>query len=272
MVAKFLTNLKQDARVYRKSLLIQLRSAAALRGAFIAQIAVMILNNIGIIAAWLFLFNRFGTINGWSGKELIALQGINMLIFGIMMLLSVGIVDLPRHVDQGSFDTFLTRPSSVLSQIASSNIDVTTIGDTLLGIVLTGWYLTQVDLQVASLVLFVVSMVVGCVIFWTFAILLPNILAFYVFDSERLTRYVAYVFLDGAIYPTGVLTGVLRTILLTVFPALLVGAVQVDLLRGLHWWQVGAGAIVAAIWLPCALWLFRRSVRRYESANLVGAR
>ena len=271
-MGKLFLHAKHDARTYRKGLLIQLRAAAALRGAFMAQIAVMILNNIGIIAAWLFLFDRFGTINGWSGKELIALQGINMLIFGVMMLLSVGIVDLPRHVDQGSFDTFLTRPSSVLSQVASSNIDVTTIGDTILGVILTVWYLTQVDLHLASFMLFLISMMIGCVIFWTFAILLPNILAFYVFDSERLTRYVAYVFLDGAIYPTGVLTGVLRTILLTAFPALLVGAVQVDLLRGLHWWQVGAGAIVAAIWLPFALWLFRRSVKRYESANLVGAR
>lgn len=271
-MAKFFTNFMHDVRVYRKSLFVQLRASAALRAAFIVQIVFMVINNIGIIAAWLFLFSRFGTINGWSGKELIALQAINMLIFGVMMFLSVGIVDLPRHVDQGSFDTFLTRPSSVLSQVASSNIDVTTIGDTILGVILTAWYLTQVDLQLASFMLFLVSMMIGCVIFWTFAILLPNILAFYVFDSERLTRYVAYVFLDGAIYPTGVLTGVLRTILLTVFPALLVGAVQVDLLRGLHWWQVGAGAIVAAIWLPFALWLFRRSVRRYESANLVGAR
>jgi ABC-2 type transport system permease protein len=258
--------------VYRKNLAVQGKAAAALRGAFLAQVIGMVLNNVGITVAWLLLFSRFGTINGWSGQELIGLQGINMLIFGIVMTTNSGLMDLPRYVDQGSFDTFLTKPSSVLSQVAASKIDVTTVGDMLLGIVLTGWYIVHIGPTANALLLFLIVSLAACVLFWCFAILLPNILAFYLFDSERLCRYIGYVFLDSGLYPTGVLTGVLRTILLTAFPALFVGAVQIDILRGLHWWQVALGVVMAAIWLPLCLWLFRRAIRRYESANLVGAR
>jgi len=271
-VVRLLQNIRHDIRVYRLTLGMQFRAAATLRAAFVIQIVGMMLNNSALIIAWLFLFNRFGTINGWSASELVGLQGINMLVFGMVMLLSVGILDLPRHVDQGSFDSFLTRPSSLLTQLASSNVDVSTIGDFLMGLGLTIWYIAHAHANATAIILFLALMLIGSVIFWSFTVLLPNLLAFYMFDSERLSRYFGFVFLDTSMYPTGVLTGSLRTVLLTAVPGLFVGAVQVDVLRGLHWSLVLLGLIVMALWLAFSLWLFRRAVRKYESANLVGAR
>lgn len=272
MVAKFLRNIRHDFRVYRQNIGTQLRAAAILRGAFSIQVLGMVVNNAALTTAWLLLFTRFGTINGWSGYELVGLQGVNMLVFGIVMTLSVGMMDLPMHVDQGSFDGYITKPSSVLGQVASSNIDVSTIGDMLLGIVLTVWYIFHAHASLESVGLFLVIMTVACILLWCFSLVLPNLLAFYVYDSDRLARYFGYVFLDTGLYPTGVLTGALRTVLLTVVPGLFIGAVQIDILRGLHWWLAGLGIVVAVFWLTCSLWLFRRSLRRYESANLVGAR
>ena len=97
-------------------------------------------------------------------------------------------------------------------------------------------------------------------------------LAFYVFDSERLNRYAASAIMDSSNYPTGILTGLLRAFLLVPFPALLISAVPLDVLRGKHWELAGVSVLVAAFWLAVSLWLFRRALRRYESANLVGSR
>ena len=264
--------LLDDFRYYRRSLGVQFRAAASLRGAFLLQVFGMIVNNIALLAAWIFLFVHFGSINGWTAAELIGVQGINMIVFGLLMLTNTGLMDLPRHVDQGSFDNFLTRPISILGQISSSNIDVTAIGDISLGVVLTAWYILHARVGPSALLLFGLALVAGCVLFWCFALLLPNLLAFYMFDGERVSRYLSFVFLDGGLYPTGVLTGPLRTILLTVFPSLFIGAVQLDVLRGLHLWLVLLGVVIAVIWLRISLWLFNRSLRRYESANLTGAR
>lgn len=271
-MGKLLQNIRHDLRVYRLSLATQFRAAATLRTAFVVEIVGMMLNNSALIIAWLFLFNRFGTINGWSAYELVGLQGVNMLVFGIVMLLSVGILDLPRHVDQGSFDGFLTKPSSLLTQLASSNVDVSTIGDFVMGLGLTVWYIIHAHAGIMAIILFMAVMLIGCVLFWSFTVLLPNLLAFYLFDSERLSRYFGFVFLDSSMYPTGVLAGPLRAILLTAVPGLFIGAVQVDVLRGLHWSLVLLGLGVMIMWLAFSLWLFRRAVRKYESANLVGAR
>ncbi len=271
-MAKSWDNFRHDLRVYRKSLGVQLRAAAALRGAFVMQIVGMVLNNAGFIVAWSFFFDKFGTINGWSVHELIGLNGIMMLVFGLMMFASAGLLDLPTHVDQGSFDSFLVRPSSLLGQLASSNIDVTNIGDISMGAVLTAWYIAASHIGLVATATFILMFIIGCVVFWSCAILLPNVLAFYMFDSERLVRYVAYIFMDGGLYPTGILRGVLRLVLLTVVPSLFIGAVQVDMIKQFNLRMVGLGALVATLWLLFVLWLFRRAVRRYESANLIGAR
>jgi ABC-2 type transport system permease protein len=265
-------DIRHTLKIYVSSWKLQLRAAAALRGAFWMQIIGMVINNTALLVAWLFMFHHFGTIHGWSIKEMIGMQGINMIVFGIVMLSSAGIMDLPRHVDRGSFDGMLVKPQPVLFQLGSSNIDVTTIGDFALGLLLTGWYVAVSPLTIGSLLLFLGAMFIGLIVLWCLMILLPNVLAFYVYDSETLNRNLGFMFLDSGLYPTGVLSGTLRTLLLTVFPGLLIGAVQVEVLRRFDWQEVAIGAVVALLWLVFSLWLFKRSIRRYESSNLVGAR
>ena len=111
-MAKLWSRLCHDLRVYRLSMRVQLRAAMMLRGAFITQILGMIFNNICFLGAWLFFFDHFGTINGWSADHFIGMAGIQFFVFGIVCFLTVGIVDLPRYVDTGSLDTFLTKPTS----------------------------------------------------------------------------------------------------------------------------------------------------------------
>ncbi len=263
---------KRDLAVYWHALSLQIRGAISLRGAFALQIVGMILNNAAITVAWLFLFQRFGVINGWHAQELIGFEGMNMVVFGIVMIFSVGILDLPRHVDRGSLDSMLTKPTPLLLQLASSNVDPTTFGDLLLGLGLVTWYITISNLSIAKALVFAASLFVGLVIFWCFVVLIPGIIAFYVFDSEQLSRMAGTAVLDSGLYPTGILTGGLRWFLLTIVPGLFIGAVQLNVLHRFDWITVILGVIVASFWLIFSLWLFRRSVRRYESANLVGAR
>lgn len=272
MAAKFLRNLRHDIRVYVASLKVQFKAAAVLRGAFLAQVLGMILNNLALMASWFFFFDHFGTIQGWGVADFVAMQGVAMVVYGAILFSCVGLLDLPHHVDTGSFDSFLTKPVSVLGQLGSSKTDLTTLGDMILGVGIIGWYVAYANASLAAMALFLVSVVVAVIVFWCFAMLLPFTLAFYVFDSERLSRYFGVIFMDAMNYPGGLLSGALRTVLLIGLPALLVGVVPVDVLRGLHWEWVGFGVLVASFWLTISLWVFRRALRRYESANLVGAR
>jgi ABC-2 type transport system permease protein len=270
MVVK-LANIRHDLRMFWLSWRIQFKGATKQRGAFVLQVVGMIINNIGLTLAWWFLFNHFGSINGWNGADLIGVQGVNMFIFGIIMLFNAGLYELPRHVDQGTFDTFITKPAGLLPQLASSAIEVSAIGDLALGIVLVVWYAVYIHASLLAIGLFLLACVLGLLLFWCFT-LMPFLLAFYMFDSDRVSRNIAYFYLDSGLYPSGVLSGGLRTALLTVFPGLFIGAVPLNVLRGIGWEVLALGVIVAAVWLVITLWAFRRAITKYESANLVGAR
>jgi ABC-2 type transport system permease protein len=202
---------------------------------------------------------------------LLAIQGVNMRLLGVVLLINAGIPELSRFVANRTFDTFLPKPASVFAQVASSRIEIAALGDILLGLVLIIGYgvITQVDLLAVAL--FLVALAVGMVLMYCFT-LMPFILAFYIFDADKVARAAAFFFLDSGLYPTGVIGGKLRLVLLTVWPGLFIGAVPADVLRGLHWEWVLVGLVVAAVWLTIALWLFHKSLRKYESANLVGAR
>lgn len=263
---------RQDLRVYWHSLRLQIRAAMALRGAFFVQIGGMVVNNTALIVAWLFLFEQFGTINGWQARELIGMMGIGMLVFGVVMFLSQGIQDLPRHVDRGSLDGMLTKPSPVLMQLAGNRVDATVFGDFAMGLGITVWYFAVSDVSLAEASVFLLSLAIAVVIFWCFVILLPSLLAFYIFDAERVARNIGSFFMDAAIYPTGVLSGGLRVFLLTVLPGLFMASVPLEVLFRFGWQTVLFGAIVAAFWLGVSLWLFKRALRRYESSNLISAR
>jgi ABC-2 type transport system permease protein len=264
-------NMRHDLRMYWLSWRVQFKAQAALRAAFMVQIVGMMLNNIGLMAAWLFLFERFGTINGWDTADFIGVQGINMVIFGITILFSAGLPELPRYIDQGAFDTFLTKPSSILLQIMSSRIEIATMGDVLLGVGLIVWYIFAAGVSGLAIAMFLCAVVIGIILMWCFT-LLPFLLAFYLFDSNKTARNIAFFYLDVGIYPTGVLSGGLRTFFLTAFPGMFIGVVPLEVLRDMRWEYLALGFVVASAWLVVSLWLFRRSLKRYESANLVGAR
>lgn len=272
MGAKILINLRHDIRVYFASLKVQFKAAAVLRGAFTAQVIGMILNNLALMAAWYFFFYRFGTVHGWGVADFIAMQAMAMIVFGVIIFSWSGMMELPRHVDTGSFDGFLTKPASVMGQVGSSAIDITTIGDVSLGLGLIIWYVLQSSAGLLTVAMLFLTFLIAMLVFWCFVMVLPYVLAFYFFDSERLSRYFGIIFLDAMNYPGGVLTGVLRNVFLIAVPALLVGVVPVDVIRGLRWEWVGYGALVAVGWYIFTVWIFKRALRRYESANLVGAR
>ena len=270
-MAKWVKNARHDLRMYWLSWRTHFLGATKLRASFVLQIIGMMVNNLGLLAAWLFLFGTFGTINGWSGLDYMGMQGVAMFVFGVLMVFAYGLTELPRYVDQGSFDTFLTKPASVLSQVASSMIEVSTIGDIILGAILLGIYMVVAQVSLAAMGMFIIALAIAIVLLFCFT-LLPYLLAFYMFDSDKVARSIGMLFVDMGVYPTGVISGGLRTVLLTAFPGLFAFVIPLNVLRGLEWEYLLLGAVVAAFWLVVTLWLFRKSLRRYESANLIGAR
>ena len=106
-----------------------LTAAMALRTAFVMQVVGMMVNNSFLLMVWVFFFQSFGRINGWSVTEYIGMLGINTAGFGIAMSVFYGSAMLPRLVDNGSFDSLLLSPRRLYFRILTSALNMSAVGD-----------------------------------------------------------------------------------------------------------------------------------------------
>src|SRR5688500_9897809 len=110
-----------------------LRASVALRGAFVAQVALMALNNLFFFSTWWILFERFGDVRGWRMPDMLALYGVSATGFGVAAALCGGMFELSRLIAEGELDALLTQPKSVLLRAIASRSRASGWGDVLSG-------------------------------------------------------------------------------------------------------------------------------------------
>src|SRR4030095_209154 len=91
-----------------------MKSAVALRGAFLMQTFFMALNNFTFFVFWWALMRRVTTLRGWGLGDIQVLFGVVAAAGGLAVSLAGGVRHLGRFIDDGHLDTLLTQPKSVL--------------------------------------------------------------------------------------------------------------------------------------------------------------
>src|SRR5688572_15058591 len=177
---------RRNLGCYGSLLAMQVKTVLARPWAFIVEFVLVAAYDLGMAAAWLWFFKVFGVVKGWEGRDYIGAFGISMLVFGIGMMFSAGVTQLPRLVDDGALDHMFTKPVPMLIQLAAYRFDSTAITDTVMGAAVICWYVLTEPITLAEAGVAMVAIGVALVIYWCFAILLPNLLPFYMRGSDRL--------------------------------------------------------------------------------------
>lgn len=242
-----------------------------LRGAFLLQVFGMFLNDFAFVLVWIFFFKAFGTINGWSTNETIALEGFVALVFGFCFAFGGGVRTLPRRINNGSFDNFLLSPRSLYMRIATSAMDTSAIGDIIFGIALLVLYVLLARLSFLQ-VLVLASLAVPAALVFINVALMSSMVGFLMPDAERLSRSIFEIFFSPSMYPAALYQGVMRFIFFFGIPALAIGGIPVEVVRDINpVWYVLIW-LVAIFWTLVANLTLSTAVKRYESGNLIGSR
>lgn len=89
------------------------------------------------IAVIYFTLLKFDTLNGWNLYEMLFLNSLLYVTYGILIIFFTGLRDFGRTVRNGNFDRYILRPRGLLFQIIFANADwFAAIGHGGLGIVL----------------------------------------------------------------------------------------------------------------------------------------
>jgi ABC-2 type transport system permease protein len=245
-----------------------LRASFALRGAFLLQAAFMVGNNLAFFTTWWLLFGRFKEIGGWRLIDMVTLFGVVASGFGLSVTLGGGARRIARMVADGELDPLLVQPKPVLLHAVGSASFASGWGDFATGI---GMLYLAGKLAPAFLPFVILAVVASAVTFTAVGVVYQS-LAFWLGDTEQLSRQLWEFTLNFALYPRPLFSGEVSFLLYTLLPAGFVGFLPVEVVREPSARVCLAAVAGAVMWWGLASAVFALGVRRYESGNRFGAR
>lgn len=245
-----------------------IRASISVRGAFLLESTLMIANNLVFLLMWWIFFRQFKEIDGWTMRDMIALNAIGMGAYGLMQICFGGVKQLSRIILSGDLDPFMTQPKNLLIHLISSRSFSKGWGH----LMTTAILLMLGDLTTFSVLsLVALSMISGCLVFTSISIIAHS-LVFWLGSVESVSRkYCDSLFLF-ALYPTNIYSGFLQFIMFTLIPAGIIGYIPVELLRNFSWAKLAILLSSSITFFILAFAVFHLGLKRYESGNQFGMR
>lgn len=217
----------------------------------------------------LLMLDRFGSIGGWTGSQILLLYAMALLSFGLTELLARGFDYLPSLVRDGALDRVLLRPRSIFLQALTLRFHLNRLvrvitGGVLFGVTLAaqGVALRASDVVLLSLALF------GGILVYTGIFLINSSISIFTVSPVELN-----IFTNGsyqvAKVPPQYLPGWLRSLFTMVMPMFLFTYYPAASVCG--WdepYVIGwlALPVCAAFFAVCVL-VFRLALRHYKSTG-----
>ncbi len=208
-----------DIRLYFRFVSYSLLSQMQYRASFIMMsMGNFIITLIEFLGVWV-LFDRFGTIGGWTLPEVALFYGIVHLAFALSEAWSRGFDTFGRQVQSGEFDRFLLRPRSIALQMLGQEFQLMRVGRALQGLLVLGWAIRSLGIEwtVAKLLLLIGSIIGGCLLFSGLFVLQAT-MCFWTVETVQLANTVTNGGVQTAQYPLSVYSKGLRNFFIFIIP------------------------------------------------------
>ena len=89
-------------------------------------------------------------------------------------------------------------------------------------------------------------------------------------EGENVSQGIYGTFLSASIYHGGSFTGILRIVFVFIIPALLLGAIPVEILKDISLHNILFITLLSILWFILSVLFFYKSLKKYESNNFFG--
>lgn len=243
-----------------------LKSAWQYKLSFIFQISMMVINDLFLLVIWVFFFDRFPSLNGWSFEDTQKLFAMHALAFTFVMFIFGGVLDMARSIEEGSIDQFLTQPRSLLWRIYTNGFRLNVLGD---GVFALGM-LAYISLNYGWSNLFFIPV---AAMFEAWGVLvITSLVQSFGFWLKRFggASFQYFWALEApSLYPQNSFVGGMRVLLLTLVPALWVVGIPYSFVSEHSFLMLGVVAVFNVVVTVIMLAVFRKGLRNYGSGNLI---
>ncbi|MEN8171256.1 MAG: ABC-2 family transporter protein [Chloroflexota bacterium] len=208
--------------IYRRLLGAQVRGQMQYRASFFFEFFGAILITLFEYASLALVFDRFGSLQGWSLGEVAFLYGLSEISFGVMNLLFGGFDPgtFGIEIRRGTFDQYLLRPINITLQVLSSRFVLRRIGKigVGLGIFITALNMTSIHWNIAKII-YLPMVVLGITFFFGSLFMVGSTITFWTVESIEVINIFTYGGSFMISHPMHIYPNWLRRIFTYVIPA-----------------------------------------------------
>jgi len=261
-------------RAYRILLGAAVRAELQYRANFLINvIGGICYQGVGLAFIWAVL-SQFGTIGGWSLREVAFLYAIRLTAHGLWIVPFGQLISVDEVVRQGEYDRYLVRPANPLVQLITRRIHLTASGDLLGGLLLLAIASTQAPVAWSpGAVAFLLLAVVGGAMVELSLQLAASAMTFRLLSTMSLKFGIDAVFNEVGSYPLKIFGGAARFGLTFVFPLAFVAYLPSTVLLdrtgelAVPAWLAWGSPVVGGVLLAGAYLFWSRQSRHYKSSG-----
>jgi ABC-2 type transport system permease protein len=192
-------------KLYFRYLGISFRGQMQYRASFIMMsMGAFLVTGIEFVGIWA-LFDRFGTLRGWSLAEIALFYGIVNMSMALSKMTSRGFDHFSDLIRTGDFDRLLLRPRSTPLQLLGQELQLMRVGRFSQGLIVLVWAFHVLDLPVLGpRLLLTAGAVIGGACIFTGLFILQATLAFWTIESLEIVNSVTYGGVEAARYPLSI--------------------------------------------------------------------
>jgi ABC-2 type transport system permease protein len=192
-------------RLYGRYLGVSVRSQMQYRASFLMlSIGNFLITGVEF-AAILILFDRFGTLRGWTLAEVGLLYGIVNTAFALSDAASRGFDLFSTMVKNGDFDRVLLRPRSAALQVSGQELTLRRIGRLAQGLIVLAWSAARLGVAwTAGRILLVIATIASAVCLFFGIIVLQATAAFWTVETLEMFNTLSYGGVQTAQYPIAI--------------------------------------------------------------------
>ncbi len=243
-----------------------IKGSTELRTSFIINIFGMAFNNIAFIILWFYFAKSVGDIGGWAAYDVIGLQGLVTLSFGVIFSFAGGFQNISEYISSGAFDRFMISPKNLILRMTTSSFDTSALGDILFGAISLGIYLFLISASFSQIVLTILFILISCLVFFS-VMLFITATGFYFSDPMPVITGLRDLFFSPALFHGGAFQGATRFIFTFIIPSLVIGTLPIETIKSQSLETFILITIISIVWFLGSLVFFSKALRKYESSN-----
>jgi ABC-2 type transport system permease protein len=257
-------------RVLRAFLSVGVANLVQYRSDFVIALVNAVVNLATAVLGLSVIFSNTADLRGWTSDQLLVLVGVHFFISGLVgLVIRPSMEAMMEGIRLGTFDFVLTKPADAQLLASARVMAPQALTDVVVGLGVVGYGLTRIGAGVTpgAVVLFLLTLVAGFAIVYSFLLLLSTC-AFWFVKLDNILVIFQSLFGNAGRWPVPIFPGWMRPVLTFVVPIAFAVTVPAQALTGQL--SLGGAALsvgVAVLFLAASRVFWLVALRRYTGAS-----